>query len=104
MKKAKKKRQRLLKTAAPAKSLSPVFAGEWMTCIMCGAAGPAARQHQSDPAVENHWRALDVDGQRFYACPEEFPPDGAPTQEFTHAYMRIFLQILTMRGRNGNGR
>ena len=92
MKKKARKKTRLHK------SLPPVFAGEWMTCIMCG------KQHQSNATVESNWRALDVDGQRFYACPEEFPLDDAPATAFSEAYMKIFVQILTRRSRNGSGR
>lgn len=67
------------------------FQGETMTCVCCG------KTQQSDPGISSDWRAVDADGVRYYACPDEFPPDGATTLEFELAYTVFFRNIMTIR-------
>lgn len=64
------------------------FMGETMTCCMCG------REAISDPEVESNWRAIDVDGKRYYVCPKHFPADDASVDAFSEAYLEIFRSIL----------
>jgi hypothetical protein len=73
-----------------------VFVGETMICVMCGA------QQQSDPGANTQWRAVELDGTRFYACPNEFPPDGSPSvKAFTEAYLRFVRRAAAIiRGAN----
>lgn len=54
-----------------------------MSCIVCGA------QMQSHPEAETDWRALEVDGYLFYACPNEFPPDGSSKEAFKTDYQIV---------------
>lgn len=68
------------------------FQGEVMICVMCG------RQQRSNPTVESNWRALTVDGETYYACPREFPKDGARAGKFAKAYERILRKIMALRG------
>lgn len=67
------------------------FQGETMTCVCCG------KIQQSDPDVESNWRAITADSVRYYACPDEFPPDGATALEFELAYTIVFRNILAVR-------
>jgi hypothetical protein len=69
-----------------------IFTGELMTCVMCGA------EQQSDPDVESDWRCIEVCGVRGYACPDEFPPDGAGKEEFEEAYLKVLARIFFIRG------
>lgn len=73
------------------------FIGELMTCVVCGA------QERSNPAVESQWRGLEVDDYSFYACPKEFPPNGAEKQEFKTAYQLVLAcclnEILKAKGK-----
>jgi hypothetical protein len=70
-----------------------IFSGEEMVCVVCGA------QRQSDVQVESDWRCVIVDGQRFYVCPSEFPPDGAGREEFREAYLKVMRKILSVRAK-----
>jgi hypothetical protein len=70
-----------------------IFSGEVMVCVVCGA------QRQSDVQVESNWRCVIVDGERFYACPNEFPPDGAGREEFREAYKLVLTKVLSVRGK-----
>lgn len=64
------------------------FQGELMTCVICG------KEQQSDPAQPSGWRCVVTsDGHRFYACPDEFPPDPASVQAFGLAYARVLTEI-----------
>jgi hypothetical protein len=71
-----------------------IFSGEVMTCVVCGA------KRRSHPAVESDWRCVIVDGERFYVCPDEFPPDGAGREEdFREAYKLVLTKVLSVRGK-----
>jgi hypothetical protein len=103
MKKRKRRKKRLgvagVHSAADAELAKQVeeqgiFSGEAMTCIMCGA------QRQSDADVESSWRCVVIDGsERYYACPAEFPPDGAGREEFREAYLKVMQKILSIRAK-----
>jgi hypothetical protein len=58
------------------------FTGELMVCVVCG------QTEHSDPTKNTDWRAIDLDGQRAYACPHEFPP--ADLAAFEAAYLKVF--------------
>ena len=67
------------------------FTGELMTCVICGATERSAPDKQTD------WRAIDLDRERFYACPKEFPPDGATVstaEAFALAYTKVIKAAL----------
>ncbi len=70
-----------------------IFSGEMMTCVVCGA------ERRSHPAVESDWRCVIVDGERFYVCPAEFPPDGAGREAFREAYLKVMRKILSIRAK-----
>ena len=76
----------------PARAGSPQkvpFQGEAMTCVLCD------RTETSNPAIESQWRSIDLDDDRFYICPDEFPPDLTGTvQDFTLASELIFAAAL----------
>jgi hypothetical protein len=76
------------RSAANARLLPKV---EWVTCIMCGA------QCGSDVWGESHWARVTVDGERFYVCPTEFPPDGAGEEEFEKAGKLVLTKVLSIR-------
>lgn len=67
------------------------FEGQHMTCVMCGA------KRKSDPAVSSDWRSIEVDHQVYYACVNEFPPDGSSAEAFRTAYDKIVRKILDVR-------
>ena len=67
------------------------FTGEMMTCVMCGA------QERSDPDVNSEWRMIMADSEKYYACPDEFPPDDAGKVAFTEAYETILRRIIKLR-------
>lgn len=73
---------------AHARTSTPRFVGETMTCTVCG------RQERSDPSVESDWRCIEVDGQGYYVCPNEFPPDTASAKDFEKAYRRVLEHII----------
>ncbi|OWY63990.1 hypothetical protein B7486_49810 [cyanobacterium TDX16] len=56
------------------------FKRELMTCCVCG------KQQRSDPKVQTQWRALEIDSEIVYGCPDEFPRDGAEKEKFKTAY------------------
>jgi hypothetical protein len=64
-----------------------------MTCVVCGV------QRRSHLNVESDWRCVIVDGERFYVCPAEFPPDGAGREEFREAYKLVLTKVLSVRGK-----
>ena len=69
-----------------------VFQGEMMYCVMCGCV-------QRSVAIENtDWRAITLDGRTVYACPKEFPPEGASKEAFHAAYERVLRKALESRG------
>ena len=59
------------------------FRGELMTCVVCGAT------ERAGPGMSSNWRAVDIDDERFYACPRELPPDGASAKAYKKAYRRL---------------
>lgn len=72
-------------------SMAIPFTGELMTCVMCG------REQRSDPKVESNWRVLQLgEGERYYACPDEFPPDGSDSDAFKEAYSRVLMHIVEL--------
>ncbi len=75
------------------KICTTIFQGETMKCVICGI------EKQSDPNVSSDWRAVDIDGKQFFACKQEFPPDGIGTTEAFEAAYRKFLKaaIIKMR-------
>jgi len=77
--------------AAAALSAASAFHGELMTCALCDA------QERSSPETNTQWRAIELNGRRFYVCPEHFPDDTQPSSEFCCAYLRVLeaLQRLT---------
>lgn len=71
------------------------FTGEQMCCLLCG------KTKRADPAVSSNWRMVEAAGRRFYACPEEFPADGASEEQFQRAYYRFLRRaIAVLRGEN----
>jgi hypothetical protein len=68
------------------------FQGEMMTCGVCG------KQQQSDPNVNSDWRLLELDGEKFYACTDHFPPDeGATQKDYAAAYESILRLMMDKR-------
>lgn len=68
-----------------------------MECCVCGI------HEQAHPDRRSQWRALDVAiGPKrrvtFYACPKEFPPDGAKTKEFEKAYRKVLAVVEAKLG------
>ena len=61
---------------------------EEMTCIMCG------KSETGNPGEVSEWRAFKWDEGFFYACPEEFPPDGSADDEIEEAHQRVIKKIL----------
>lgn len=67
------------------------FMGEKMRCVMCD------KVQRSDPNVSSQWRMILLDGKRFYACPDEFPPDETATaDEFSVAYQKVMLRCIAL--------
>lgn len=64
------------------------FMRELMTCCVCG------KQQRSNPRLESQWRALEVDNEIFYACPDEFPSDRAGKHAFSKAYQLVIACVL----------
>lgn len=65
------------------------FQGEEMSCMLCG------KKEMSDPAVPSGWRCLiGGDGNRYYACPDEFPRGAGVVQSFGVSYIRILVDVL----------
>lgn len=67
---------------------SEVFNGEIMTCVVC------EKQERSNPKSQSNWRCLDIDSERCYACPDEFPPDRAGKKAFETAYQFVLACSL----------
>lgn len=65
------------------------FAGETMTCILCG------KKRESAPDITSDWRAVQLgegEGQRrYYGCPDHFPPDDGSREAFKAAYV-VFME------------
>ena len=74
-----------------ARKAGKVFRGEEMTCILCGA------RQTSSPDTNTQWRICQLDGDKFYACPNEFPPDGSSEEAFEAAYRRFLLKAMEKR-------
>ncbi len=73
-----------------ADSAKTVFRGELMTCALCKA------EHRSSPGRNSQWRALELDGHRFYVCPKHVPPDGSSTEAFRDAYILVLRKIVNL--------
>jgi hypothetical protein len=59
---------------------------------MCGKTERSSAERDCD------WRMIEVDRQhRYYACPDEFPPDGSGVQAFKEAYTAIFAKIIILQ-------
>jgi len=74
------------------------FNGQLMTCILCGLeeqSTPGCRA--ADPEVLSDWRAVQLSSDLFYACPDEFPPDGASSAEYEAAYTRFLEAAIKKR-------
>lgn len=87
--------------AAVRLAIGDVFQGEEMICIRCG------RQELSHPERESAWRAIDLDQFRVYVCPGCFPPDDAPSEDFTRSYLEILrraLELISLILRQNGGR
>ena len=67
------------------------FGGQRMTCVLCGMI------QKSDPDIISDWRAVQLEGSLFYACPDEFPPDGGSKEEYEAAYLRFITRALEKR-------
>jgi len=67
------------------------FEGQEMVCVLCGAT------QTSDPAIESNWRAVQWEGQIYYACVDEFPPDDSSQEAFSEAYQKVFKKVLEIR-------
>ena len=64
-----------------------LFLGEEMVCIMCG------KKQLSHPRVKSDWRAIQLDTDVFYACPDHFPKDkGATKKDFEDAYRWVLIK------------
>lgn len=51
---------------------------------------------RSDPRRESQWRALVIDGETFYACPDEFPPDDGGVAAFKAAYLKVMTKCIEL--------
>lgn len=71
--------------------MSEMFSGERMTCVVCG----KERGGNGDGA--SAWRAVVWDGERFYACPGEFPGDEAPAVAFKQAFVIVIIACVWAR-------
>jgi len=62
-----------------------------MACALCNTI------EQSSPDRNSDWRAVEINGRRFYVCPLHFPDDTQPSHEFCCAYLRVLeaLQRLS---------
>ncbi len=68
------------------------FLGEMMTCVMCN------RRERSDPNLNSQSRAVTIGGQRYYACPKEFPPDETATPaQYAEAYKKVLHRAKRWR-------
>ena len=77
------------------KSLSPPMDKPFlMKCVMCG----ATKQYEpGGPPTD--WRVLVLAGGRFFcACPAEFPADGADTDAFKAAYLKVLRKVIKLTG------
>jgi hypothetical protein len=70
-------------------TMAGAFAGEIMTCVMCGV------QQRHDPGEESNWRALELNGELFYACASEFPSKEADYPGMKVLYMNAYTKILS---------
>lgn len=69
------------------------FTGETMVCALC------SKVKQSDPNVESQWRAIEINGERFYVCTKHFPSDRASAQEFSKAYRHVLISLMNRKSR-----
>ena len=73
------------------------FNGKTMVCIVCGTQEQAEpgvilnAQEKSITGVESGWRAFEAGEHSFCACPDEFPSDGATSQELELAYTILLI-------------
>ena len=73
------------------------FTGQLMTCVVCG------KQAISNLNIESQWRYLELDNDGFYACPDEYPPDGSGKKAFESAYMAVLSCCLNEVTRAAGG-
>jgi hypothetical protein len=59
------------------------FTDELMICVVC------SLEEKSNPNIQSRWRALEIDNQIIYACPNEFPSDRARKEAFQKAYQLV---------------
>lgn len=78
------------------------FTDELMTCVVCGV------QHRSNSNVQSDWRAIDIENDTIYVCPDEFPPDQAGTEAFRKAYGLVIAcglhELVIRQGKDGDPR
>lgn len=82
--------------AVAGKPKPTVFQGERMYCALC------SQQQQSDPAINTQWRALELEGQRYYVCPVHFPADDAGEEAFQAAYQDVIVRLIEKRKASRN--
>lgn len=73
------------------------FSGELMCCIVCG------KTEYNSPDIESQWRGLEVDDSFFYACPDEFLPDGSSSSVFKTAYQLVISCCLNQMTKAAGG-
>lgn len=70
-------------------SKNVLVTGGLARCVVCG------RTLQIQRHVSSNWRAVTLDGRPiYYACPAEFPPDTASSDQFEAAYLRVLARAL----------
>lgn len=69
------------------------FGGQKMTCLLCGKGEHSA----TDPDIITDWRAVVLDGDTFYACPDEFPSHADDQVAYEQAYGRFLQAALDAR-------
>lgn len=76
-----------------------IFTGELIICCVCG------KQQRSNPRFESQWRALEIDNEIVYACPDEFPDDKAGRDDFRKAYQVVIAcglqELIERQGKPG---
>lgn len=71
-----------------------------MTCCVCG------KQQRSNSKIKSQWRAIQLDNTLVYACPNEFPRDGASKEAFSTAYQLVIAcglqELIERQGKEGD--
>lgn len=73
-----------------------IFSGQ-LTCIVCD------RQEVPQPHQHSNWRCIEVEGQKYYACPDEFPADTAGKDKFKTAYQLVVACCINDLNRQKSG-